>query len=869
MGRHLFFSLAAWAMALAGTEAQVSADAPGWFPFVTSPLDTPGDSPVDLSGLNRPGTQGRISVAGARFVDPKGERVRFLGTNVTFSAAFPDKAHAPALARRLAQLGFNVVRFHHLDARDIWKSPAQDGFDPVKLDRMDHFIAELKKNGVYVNMNLHVSRTYPGLEEEDLDRAFRYGKLLDKFHEPYIALQERYATDLLDRVNPHTGLSLLEDPAIAFVELNNENSLLQLRPELIPELAPAHREDLQGKWGRWLREREASPEKLLTRWNEGIVPLRGEMLENVRFEKGLEGWSFQKMGEAEAVSEAVSEAGGPAGGGTAGGTTALHLTMKEKGGVSWAYQLHRTPIAARDGSDCTLTLRARSDRPRSLSCHLRFAVDPWTGVSTTANFRLSPEWKTYSAVLRVDGVKPGVPVRLSLNFGDEPGEAWVTDLSLREGRKLFEVPPGVALTDFPLPGPETPAAGLQDFRRFLIDTERAYVARMRAHLEKMGSQALVIDTQASYGGCWGLHREATGGDFVDMHAYWQHPHFPRKPWDAKDWTIANTSMVAAADGGTFARLAGYRFEGKPYTVSEYNHPTPNDHAAEMFPMLASFAAYQDWDGIYQFCYGNEGERLREERITGYFNLARQSAQLVFAPVAALIFREGLVEPAAGSFPLTLPEEAMDAALKDGFPELRTWFDAERLPPAALLNRRFSIRFAGRGAAPSVPEFAPPLGRLMGGGGGAIEWTTEPAVYTVHSPAARVAVGEIGGGAGLDLGDVSFRIGLPERAWACAALAALDAKPVAESRRLLLAVATRVENTGMVWNEARTTVGSQWGGAPVVAEGVPGTVALPGGPVQAWALDPAGRKARRIERTDGNRIEIGPEYRTLWYAIERK
>lgn len=79
-----------------------------------------------------------------------------------------------------------------MDARDIWL-PGQEGLDPEKLDRLHWFIAELKRNGIYTNLNLHVSRTYPGLQEMTSERAFRYGKIVDNFHDPYIDLQEQYA----------------------------------------------------------------------------------------------------------------------------------------------------------------------------------------------------------------------------------------------------------------------------------------------------------------------------------------------------------------------------------------------------------------------------------------------------------------------------------------------------------------------------------------------------------------------------------------------------------------------------------------------------------------------------------------------------
>jgi len=82
-------------------------------------------------------------------------------------------------------------------------------------------------------------------------------------------------------------------------------------------------------------------------------------------------------------------------------------------------------------------------------------------------------------------------------------------------------------------------------------------------------------------------------DFVDMHAYWQHPSFPGRPWDGANWTIRNTPMAADRSGGN---LTGWYLSGggQAFTVSEYDHPAPSHYAAEMFPMIASFAALQDW-----------------------------------------------------------------------------------------------------------------------------------------------------------------------------------------------------------------------------------------------------------------------------------
>ena len=197
-------------------------------------------------------------------------------------------------------------------------------------------------------------------------------------------------------------------------------------------------------------------------------------------------------------------------------------------------------------------------------------------------------------------------IPLSFNFTNSLGACWVADVSLRPGG-FIGLPKDQSLQagNVDLPGPTASPAMQADFRRFLIDIERDYVAGMKRFLQdELGVKPLVIDTQASYGGVAGAHREATLCDFIDMHAYWQHPRFPGKPWDGNNWFIPNTSMVADPNGGTLAGLAAHRVGGLPFAVSEYDHPAPNDHSAELFPMIAACAAAQDWDAVYQFNYAN-------------------------------------------------------------------------------------------------------------------------------------------------------------------------------------------------------------------------------------------------------------------------
>lgn len=114
------------------------------------------------------GEKGPVRIVDGRLVEPDGRRLRIWGVNATAAATTPSKTAAPVLARRLAQYGINCVRFHFLDRRApdgliAAGRPDTRALDPDQLDRFDFFVAELKKRGIYTNINLNVGRTYlPG-----------------------------------------------------------------------------------------------------------------------------------------------------------------------------------------------------------------------------------------------------------------------------------------------------------------------------------------------------------------------------------------------------------------------------------------------------------------------------------------------------------------------------------------------------------------------------------------------------------------------------------------------------------------------------------------------------------------------------------
>ncbi|MEN0109990.1 MAG: hypothetical protein AAF805_04640 [Planctomycetota bacterium] len=266
------------------------ASATEWAPM---PVEWPraGEAAIDLSRwLHKPaGKDGFIRRDGARLRDGAGRRWRVWGVNLTGGDCFPPKDRAALVASDLARLGVNCVRFHHLDEGwpiDLFIDGADNTqeFDPEALDRLDFFVAALKERGVYTNLNLNVLRRYrSGDGVRDWDRLGP-GKGATYFNPRLIELQEGFARRLLTHRNPYTGNEYRREPAVAVVEIVNENSLLEAwktrrlvgrddgEPGPWSPLPTSYAEELTTRYNRWLADNASTDQLARLRVEAGVAP---------------------------------------------------------------------------------------------------------------------------------------------------------------------------------------------------------------------------------------------------------------------------------------------------------------------------------------------------------------------------------------------------------------------------------------------------------------------------------------------------------------------------------------------------------------------------------------------------------------------
>jgi hypothetical protein len=212
-----------------------AADISGWMPD-TIVWDK---WPVDVSFLNegdRPaGRHGRVSARGDRLVFDDGTIARFWGTNVAAYTLFTGtKAEVANQAKRIAALGYNLVRIHHHDSDWVIPNvfaagPTTQVLNDAALDAIDWWVKCLRDEGVYVWLDLKTGRKFRAGDGvsgfEELAKADPTGRGFDYVDPRMETLERAFTRQYLARKNRYTGRSYLEDPAIVATLVTNEDDL--------------------------------------------------------------------------------------------------------------------------------------------------------------------------------------------------------------------------------------------------------------------------------------------------------------------------------------------------------------------------------------------------------------------------------------------------------------------------------------------------------------------------------------------------------------------------------------------------------------------------------------------------------------------
>jgi hypothetical protein len=146
----------------------------------------------------------------------------------------------------------------------------------------------------------------------------------------------------------------------------------------------------------------------------------------------------------------------------------------------------------------------------------------------------------------------------------------------------------------------------------------------------------------------------------------------------------------------------------------------------------------------------------------------------------------------------------------------------------------------------------------------VTWDIENHLAVVDSPKTKGVTGEIGARV-FKLGNVTIAPQDGTR-WATIQASVIEGNDFKSARRVLITATGKTANTDMKWkSEAHDSVGRDWGHAPSLVEGIAAKITLPNSKLKAWALDERGQRRAEAAMSNGV-LEIGPQYRTLWYEV---
>ncbi|NQT52983.1 hypothetical protein HQ576_13075, partial [bacterium] len=287
---------------LKGGEARrlrLSVELPGavsWYPSVADLPDEPGieswyewqatgatgKSVLGMEDwLERPaGKHGRIVRQGGKLLYG-GKPVKLWGLNLCYGTCAPDKALAEKRAAFYAKYGINAVRLHKYADGPGWAGiQSKDSFtefDPEGLDRMDYLIAKLKEAGIYVKFSAHFGsqKLGPG-DRQHVPYLDEFGRFKgNRVTTPHSAVhyspelqtvQILQMVNLLKHKNPYTGLTYAEDPAIAFVEIINEQCIFFYTSMAPLKASATLRKQVGARFCEWLSKKYATQQKFEEAW---------------------------------------------------------------------------------------------------------------------------------------------------------------------------------------------------------------------------------------------------------------------------------------------------------------------------------------------------------------------------------------------------------------------------------------------------------------------------------------------------------------------------------------------------------------------------------------------------------------------------
>jgi hypothetical protein len=809
---------------------QPRTDTSTWFPYVYRWDEVTPAPALDFGLHDAPaGKHGFVEIRDGHLHFPNGERAKFWGVCVCGKSAFPTHEQADIVAARLAKCGINLVRLHALEGVLLDREAGSSRvFDEEMLDRMDYFADALIKRGIYLFMDWRTwFRVLPkdGLDPHDL----YHWSMLD---ERFVKLNQDYARLLFHHRNPYTGRRYVDEPAVVAVEIINEKDLFDIyrgKRGQQPDVTLL-KEALRERWNQWLVTRYGTRGKLAEAWTNakgecGLAddedPARGNVsiplpADNLgpwdrdnTLPTGLSRSSDALLFLYELQTDYFLR---------------MRAFLKEEIGI-------RVPIS---GSNWKMHIRPNARSNAQLDFTENHAywdhAMPWPpGLNTYTESRQAPM------------------VRNNPSLGDsglidQLGQVAVPGKPFIVTEWNFDNP-----NEYRSEGPLWMAAygSLQDWDGLICYCFYGGWGRSWDQIGEYDERGMYLGSEEIFNDPALLALfPAASAVFLrgDVRPAEHEVHIGYSPTD---------SFAGQGSGGY--ELSHLRFLSYRHRVRHAFFDTRYEGNADVVVASGLSAT---------------GEYSQAKRAILYATTPLNDAYGKVLGSRSVV--AGLKGMSAEPFPF--PVASLPSGARPLLPEggnCLGWIDDGRLvlPDASVAAKRDALWFR-RLFAEASERWG--LGReteleeQIQSDTGELAWRPLDGMMTVRTPHAVGVTGFLAGHR-VDVGPVWVEV---ENPFATVLAVSLDRKALGESRRILLTVVGRAENTDQVWSRNRTRIEPDGKGhAPVLAEPVVGRIGFGHAIGRAQALDVRGLPDREVA-ANARVLPLRAEWRTLHYLIER-
>ena len=399
--------------------------------------------------------------------------------------------------------------------------------------------------------------------------------------------------------------------------------------------------------------------------------------------------------------------------------------------------------------------------------------------------------------------------------------------------------------------------------RFKILVQESYYKEMLAFMRETGVKIPIAGTN------WlttsAVTKSNLVADFMDGHTYFY------------DWNwgeiVKRCMNTAITQSSTFAmeNFTGQRVLDRPYFISEWDMPWPNEFRAESPILFAAIGALQGWDGwaIHTYSYGTRlasmnilGKESSSDTIggvpyrEGIFSTWNDPAKFGLFYHAALIARRGDIAESKESVAVKVDD------LTKGAP------NAVRVASELC---KVGVQFEGQ--ADTAPKVVGADDRLVDEAAGEVRsvtgelyrsWTKN--YGTIDSPRTKCVYGFLRKNGELALTDLNVRVYTD---FAVVALSSLTDAPISKSDNMLLTAVGRAKNTDAKFDGDELR---DFGKPPILIEVIVAELAIKTelATLKVWAVNAEGFFVGAVpSRYEGGalRFKVGTTMPSMYYLIQ--